>query len=182
MVRMSLNNDPEVTMQTNIHPTTGVRYAIYHINNDLHPDIWDMIYAYGGEDLNMLEARGEALRKAEDALRDLGFSKWAVERCLDTLHEDFNEHYENDEPIYEGKSAGVKWRVTWLGGAPHLWVFESPFFAVGHECSPCVPGALDGGSQVGIFHDLATAEANARANGLVVGYSVLPSWLRDADQ
>lgn len=27
------------TMTPNRHPTTGVRYTIYHINNDLHPEV-----------------------------------------------------------------------------------------------------------------------------------------------
>lgn len=166
----------------NRHPETGVRYTIYHINNDLHPDVWDDIYRDGGEPLEQVDARSEAITKAAEALRDLGFSKWAVEDCLNLLEEDFNEYYECDEPTYEGETRAaegtIKWRVTWLGGAPHLFVFESPYYGCGVQCSPCVPGAISGSTIVSIWRDEAAAAANA-ADG-DYGYCLPSTWLRDA--
>ena len=48
-----------------------------------------------------------------------------------------------DEPTIEGECEGVKYHISWLGGAPLLWVFESPYTGLYRRCSPCVPGAGD---------------------------------------
>lgn len=50
-----------------------------------------------------------------------------------------------DEYSYEYTTpAGpVKLRLGHLGGAPLLWVIESPYFTRASWCSPCVPGAGD---------------------------------------
>jgi len=41
----------------------------------------------------------------------------------------------------EGEIDGVSVRVTELGGALLVWVFESPIIGWYSQCSPCVPGA-----------------------------------------
>ena len=45
--------------------------------------------------------------------------------------------------MYEGEHEGVMYRTTWLGGAPMLCVFKSPYVTKCSVCSPCVPGAGD---------------------------------------
>lgn len=48
-----------------------------------------------------------------------------------------------DEPLIEGVRDGVTYSIDWLGGAPLLWVLESPYTGLYQLCSPCVPGAGD---------------------------------------
>lgn len=54
------------------------------------------------------------------------------------------DHLQIEEPVIEGKVEGVKYAISWLGGAPNLWVFESPVVGTFRLCSPCCPNACDG--------------------------------------
>jgi hypothetical protein len=47
------------------------------------------------------------------------------------------------EPTIEGEYDGVKYRISWLGGAPLVWVLEGPTGYCRSLCSPCVPNAAD---------------------------------------
>lgn len=78
--------------------------------------------------------------------------------------EDFNQAYQCDEPIHEFEYEGVKGRTSWLGGALHVWVFDSPEVGWYQQCSPCVPraGNLDQPDDDG-----------------VLTYTVPKSWLRE---
>lgn len=51
------------------------------------------------------------------------------------------EHIGISEPIIEGVYDGVTYRISWLGGAPLLLVFDGPHTTRAQPCSPCVPGA-----------------------------------------
>lgn len=51
------------------------------------------------------------------------------------------DRIEIDEPLIEGVRDGVTYSIDWLGGAPLLWVLESPHTGLYQLCSPCVPGA-----------------------------------------
>jgi hypothetical protein len=62
-----------------------------------------------------------------------------VEREL----EQFSDMCQIEEPTIEGKLDGVKYHISWLGGAPILFVFEGPLGCAENLCSPCVPGAAD---------------------------------------
>lgn len=62
-----------------------------------------------------------------------------VEREL----ERFSDMCQIDEPTYEGEYEGVKYRLSTLGGAYLLWVFEGPLGLGNRLCSPCVPNAVD---------------------------------------
>lgn len=57
--------------------------------------------------------------------------------------EQFSDCWSCDEPTIEGEYEGVKYRISWLGGAPLLWVIEGPTGYASSLCSPCVPGAAD---------------------------------------
>lgn len=48
-----------------------------------------------------------------------------------------------EEPEIEGEYEGVKYRISWLGGAPLVWVFEGPKGWARSLCSPCLPNAAD---------------------------------------
>jgi len=60
---------------------------------------------------------------------------------------DLNETYENDEGQYEhseGKGKNeCKYILGYLGGAPLIWVIQSPYLTHARKCSPCVPNAGD---------------------------------------
>lgn len=145
----------------NIHPVTGVRYSCYSLR-DLFAEIWEeVIFPFGGESHEQQEARSRAMAGATRALIDLGFSDRAIEDCLDTLSNDFDEHYEpGEEETFSGVTGEVKWELFWLGGAPHLMITESPYFGVGRLCSPCVPNAVNGSTMYAVFTDLDVAYAN----------------------
>jgi hypothetical protein len=66
----------------------------------------------------------------------------------------FAEMFQCDEPHITGKYDDIEYQVTWLGGAPLVWVLKGPIGSVNRLCSPCVPNAGDldsgfiGGDQV----------------------------------
>lgn len=120
----------------NANPTTGVRYG-YISADSLHPEVLDELQQRG---VNICYQ--EACEELEAAIRmAVGdfFSRRETQALVDYALEIFE--YECDEPIHEGEYEGVHYRTSWLGGALHVWIFESP--ETGHyaECSPCVPGA-----------------------------------------
>lgn len=47
------------------------------------------------------------------------------------------------EPTIEGTYEGVTYRSSWLGGALHFFILESPIVGYFELCSPCVPGAVN---------------------------------------
>jgi hypothetical protein len=57
--------------------------------------------------------------------------------------EAFSDMCQIDEPHITGTCDGVTYQITWLGGAPLLWVLEGPLGFVERLCSPCIPGAGD---------------------------------------
>lgn len=62
---------------------------------------------------------------------------------IDTRLEREFERIEIDEPILAGACEGVRYEISWLGGAPLLWVLESPIISKAKLCSPCCPNAGD---------------------------------------
>lgn len=172
----------------NRHPTTGVRYTIYHINNDLHPDVWEDIFEGTNlTDREYLDDLDQRVRRAllelpDEVLEHINIESVAEEIMDTALCNGLQDNVEHDEPVYEGETDGIKWRTTWLGGAPHLMVFESPYFGVGHGCSPCVPNAVDGSSLTMIFRDEDTASLHTQTErGLTYGYALPTTWLRDKE-
>lgn len=131
---------------TNTNPKTGVRYTVYSLNR-LNPDLAHNLM-YGTQATNLTyEAWEENTRKdCEIEASELGFvpgsSDW--EDFIDSRLEDASESYTVDEEDFEGEYEGVKYGISWLGGAPLLWVFESPFKGTFDLCSPCVPNACNG--------------------------------------
>ena len=77
----------------------------------------------------------------EAAYERQGFS--GRDDYIETRTEKESEFIEIDEEVYEGETEGVKYRVTWLGGAQIVLIFESPVVTRAYECSPCIPGAGD---------------------------------------
>lgn len=94
----------------------------------------------------VVEAELEAwLEQAiEAAYERLGYQD--REDLIECDLQQFSDCYESNEPTIEGEYEGVKYRISWLGGAPLLWVIEGPIGSAVTLCSPCVPGAADLGS------------------------------------
>lgn len=157
----------------NYDPDTGIPYGtiyLHHLDSDLAQELW---YTHG-EDIShrdaLEELRAEVTRDVEDEYGDdesddrLSEEDMADE--IDRRVETQSEFINIDEPTIEGEYEGVKYMISWLGGAPMLWVFSSPY--VGHyaQCSPCVPGAAD----------LETPDEFG-----IIAYDIPPDWRRDED-
>jgi hypothetical protein len=121
-------------MIANTNPETGIRYGTVYMN-ELDPELWDMIYE--GTNISYEAAREEA--EAKLLAEHEGEEDFDLERHLD----DWSESYEGYEENYKGTSrGGVKWILTWLGGAPMLTIVDSPFVDRFVFCSPCCPNAV----------------------------------------
>lgn len=66
-----------------------------------------------------------------------------VEEMFPDEWQDVLENFDDSELRKSGKVEGVKLSLSYLGGAPLLWVIESPRLVWCRPCSPCVPGAGD---------------------------------------
>lgn len=130
-------------IMTNINPETGIRYGCVYLNS-LDPDtaawLWD-----DAENLSEAEAYAELKSEIEaqvmEECPDLDESEIEieVEKLLDCAAQDI----EIDEPTLAGTCEGVRYEISWLGGAPLLWVLESPVISKARLCSPCCPNAGD---------------------------------------
>lgn len=160
----------------NHNPVTGIRYGVIALNNidqDVANELW---YGPGARNISeesaIAEVRAHAQREFEihceeaeiaaaesGADREAGFdSEDFLYRYLDSrqLPTDLESYIDNaiehadiqiEEPTIEGVYEGVKYSISWLGGAPLLWILEGPVGMAERLCNPCVPNAadLDGG-------------------------------------
>lgn len=146
-------------MTANINPDTGIAYG-YISANQMDPDTVQWLLYDAGTDLSYEEAladlRFEVERAADEidsflergieaAYERLGYA--GREDYVDTRVESESEAIQIDEPIIEGECEGVKYRTSWLGGALHFFIFESPVISKCRPCSFCVPNAGDLGSE-----------------------------------
>lgn len=148
-------------MITNTAPN-GTRYG-YIAANSLDDDVvHELMCGAGGKDLGYEEAWGAFNSELRSLLDEEDIND-------ETQRQVFNDGYQCDEPIVEGTYEGVKYRSSWLGGALHFFIFESPHVGYFMPCSPCVPGAAD-------------LQTKADPNNLgqvitsVQGYDVPPDW------
>ena len=126
----------------NYNPDTGIPYGtiyLHHLDSDLAQELW---YTHG-EDISyknaLEEFRSEVRAELLDSEPDVDPDD--IEDMIDSRCEWFEPQI--DEPTIEGEYEGVRYMISWLGGAPLLWVFRSPFTGSYAQCSPCVPGAGD---------------------------------------
>ena len=123
---------------TNINEATGIPYGTIYMQH-IDPEVADELWYTHGEDLSYKEAREEIRNEVNAAVE-------AGELDEDDFDAELDSRCDNlqiDEPIIEGECEGVKYHISWLGGAPLLWVFESLCTGMYAGCSPCVPGAGD---------------------------------------
>lgn len=133
---------------SNVNPETGIRYGVISLNSldaDVVHELW-----IDGDNLSEREALDELREEvttdmeAENEERDEPLS---VEDMQDEIERrvegEWSESYGVEEPTIEGDCDGIKYLISWLGGAPLLWVLESPYTTYARLCSPCVPNAGD---------------------------------------
>lgn len=132
----------------NMDPDTGIRYGTIYLNN-LDGDTAAYLFDEGrnvSEDEAIEEIRrwinAEIDQEIEDGryISDIESDpEWEFERRLDRAL----QNLQIEEPTIKGTCDGVEYMITWLGGAPLLWVFKSPFTGKFDLCSPCVPNACN---------------------------------------
>lgn len=122
----------------NTNPETNIRYSVYSMTNidgDVANELWYGSHVtYLSEEEFYKEALEEARAEAEESGEEFDEDYWEPPECF------------IDEPQIEGIYQGVKYGIDWLGGAPLLWVFESPYTGTFRLGSPCIPNACNGDS------------------------------------
>jgi len=67
-----------------------------------------------------------------------------LEALLEQVIDQWHDAYQPDEEEYEWVVSPTEaYLVSWLGGAPLIWVTRSAYATPCRQCSPCVPGAGD---------------------------------------
>lgn len=118
-------------VMANVNPETGIRYGVASLNN-LADWVFDEFF-YHGTNVSY-----------EKALEE--FKKDVLKRAMSVSDEEiqrFSDEYQGEEECYTLERDGLKLGLSYLGGAPLVWVYESPFTTYARECSPCVPNAGD---------------------------------------
>lgn len=139
-------------MITNVDPDTGIRYGVIS-GNSLDSNLLCELQDSGDND-SYIAWRAD---KANEIKREIENGVYGeidpdeVESEVDRLLEAASESYESNEDNYSGEKDGVKYQISWLGGAPLVWALGGLIGCANRLCSPCVPGAadLDGGYEVG---------------------------------
>jgi len=152
--------------KSNVNPDTGIRYGVISMNSidpDVGTDLWygldATVVSYQGfiEEVTA-EANAQYDGLLEDAMNDLledeTPEQWMERQGYDERDayvaeyvESASDNYYCDEPDIVGVYEDVEYQITWLGGAPLLWILKGPIGFADQLCSPCVPNAadLDGG-------------------------------------
>lgn len=89
---------------------------------------------------------GTALDELHSAAIDAAYERLGFDDRDEYIESKFESSMQDchiEEPTIEGEYEGVKYHISWLGGAPILYVFEGPLGSAERLCSPCVPGAAD---------------------------------------
>jgi hypothetical protein len=155
---------------TNCHPETGIPFGVISAQNVhwLHEEI-----IQNGESVDWREFLDETDRligtflanadeSAKDFFDDCIYDETAIanfqsevdeiedwdflednilEELRDTLIEDACLEFQEEE--YEYAKDGEHYSLSFLGGAPLIWVHQSPVLVPARQCSPCCPGAVD---------------------------------------
>jgi len=152
-------------MTANVNTETGIPYGVVNGNNV--PYLIDEIQT-SGDDLSYAAFKRELRETVAAALRGVvenHTGKECAARIVESVDCDeiveslldsgLNDRIEIDESEYAhettvsvdiGNGAAdckVKYLQGWLGGAPLIWILESPYLAYAPVCSPCVPNAGD---------------------------------------
>lgn len=141
-------------MTANINHNTGVPFG-YISASKLDSEVVDqLMFGHQARNLSWEEFLKEFLREQRAA-----FESASADELESSLYSDYGvfdeayatevagDHYMGEEERIEGELDGVKYCTSWLGGALHFYIFESPVIAKCRPCSFCVPNAGDLGSE-----------------------------------
>lgn len=168
----------------NTNPHTGIRYGVISFNALADWCNEDLFYGQHAQDLShqqalqdiKAEVTAEVRQEVEDGLHssadepDFDFEA-EVERRV----EQAVQNLDISEPHIAGELDGVKYEISWLGGAPLVWVFEGPLGLAQRLCSPCCPNAADLDSGF-VLEGEATPEQQDQD---YLCYVVPKAWLRE---
>lgn len=142
----------------NVNTKTGIPYGA--IDGNSVPYLLDEIFS-SGESLTHAAWKDDLIETIRGALEQIADDNGAfgdrisriaaacnpdeiAEAMLDAGLADTFECDEEEHKHVETTEFGeVHYLQGWLGGAPLIWVTDSPFVACARGCSPCVPGAGD---------------------------------------
>jgi hypothetical protein len=121
-------------MIPNTDPKTGIKYGVVSMNA-LEDWVFDEFF-YNGRNLTYEAAVEEFEAEFEDE---------HGRPPDDEDHQEWADYYEPQEEQYdlEVPDEGLQLHLSYLGGAPLVWVIKSPFVTRTRECSPCVPQGGD---------------------------------------
>jgi hypothetical protein len=144
-------------MIPNINPETGIAYGVVSLNS-LADWVFDEFF-YNGTSLTY-KAAVEEWRADTDAPDD------------EYPPEEITDGWQFDEEVWELETDGMQLGLSYLGGAPLVWVFASPVATYARGCSPCVPGA----------GDLDSVGKGQHGDGNVRCYTLPDGWWRSDDE
>jgi hypothetical protein len=160
-------------LTANVNPETGIRYGVTSCIPDwifYEAMSWDCpaeeeaAQDYARERLTELAESGEldpddidgftfdselTAESLKDDLREY-ISSLDGQKAIDCLEaiecdamQSFFDGCDFSESARYGEIDGVSLMLSSLGGAPLLWIFQSPYMDTVRLCSPCVPNAGD---------------------------------------
>lgn len=143
-------------MTANINPKTGIRYGVVALHS-LQDWVFEEFFHHGKSLTH--EAAVEEFKSEFYA-----DNPEATEEEYEEALEEAQQGWEFDEEQYSLEKDGMHLELSYLGGAPIVFVFESPHTAKARQCSPCVPNAgdLDNKSENGVLCYDVPAEWYAR--------------------
>ena len=184
---MTTNCNPQTGIRYSV-------FALNHLNPDVADELWYGPQAKNLTEIEVeKEVRAEAESESEAVVEEVmfgiaetdyanlnneAFVEARIDAAFERLGYDSKEDYieyrveremENahiDEPTIEGEYEGVQYHISWLGGAPLLWVFQSPLIGRFNLCSPCVPNACDLSSPNPLGYE---------------GYTIPSDWLQEGE-
>jgi hypothetical protein len=141
----------------NVNSETGIPYGV--VNGNAVPYLLDYITTSGDSTTfasykrELTETLAAALRRVAEDRTGKSRAGEIVKRmdceqlAESMLDSGLNDALEFDEEEFEHTEtvdgAPVKYLLGYLGGAPLIWVCDSPYVTYARGCSPCVPGAGD---------------------------------------
>jgi len=115
-------------MIPNIHPETNIAYGVTNLNS-LKDWVYDEFFNHG---------KNTSYAAALD--------DWQKTNP-DCDEQEFADEYMGEEDCYSLEKDGMSLELSYLGGAPMVFVLESSITTLCSQCSPCVPNAGDLNSQ-----------------------------------